>query len=104
MPDYLDKAFLKHQVVFDIDDIHVLALPETIGFGEFFQREQVADDAALLLRCGAPLSLATLPGIRREAEQRAVSDCRLRRFLPGGVKSSEHVGIPAVRASHEREK
>lgn len=53
-------------------------------------------DEALLLRAGVPFSLSANPKIRAEAEKEAATDRDLRRYLPGGIKSEEHVPAPTV--------
>ncbi len=53
-------------------------------------------DEALLLRAGIPLSISANPKIRAEAEKEAATDRDLRRYLPGGIKSEEHVSAPVV--------
>ncbi len=58
--------------------------------------EAVARDEAILLRSGVPVSLTSNPVMRAEAEKLAVSDRELRRAMPGGVKSEEHVGAPVI--------
>lgn len=58
--------------------------------------EQVAADAALLLRTGAPFGFTSDPKIRDEAGKQAAHDRTLRRALPGGIKSKEMFGRPAV--------
>lgn len=57
---------------------------------------QVAADHAILLRTGAPFGLTNRPDIRDEAAKIALYDKDLRRFIPGGVKSKEHVAVPSV--------
>ena len=65
---------------------------------EWEKHEQVARDDAILLRAGlgGMLGLSHNPHVRKEAEQLAVHDRDLRRYMPGGVKSEEHVGTPIV--------
>lgn len=54
-------------------------------------------DHAILVRAGVPIGLAVDPRIRKEAEETAVSDSSLRRYMPGGVRSTESVGAPSVK-------
>jgi len=63
---------------------------------EIANREQIIFDDALALRAGLPFGLARLPVLRREAEREAQYNRTLRRFMPGGVKSKEHVGTPTI--------
>ena len=56
----------------------------------------IALDQALLLRKGIPLGLTSHPKIQAEAAKEAAWNRDLRRYLPGGVKSHEQVGTPAV--------
>lgn len=58
---------------------------------------QVAHDHAIMVRTGFPIPIAVDPRVREEAEKMAVSDSALRRYLPGGVKSRESLGVPGVR-------
>lgn len=69
-----------------------LALEELAGA----RSGKLITDEAILLRAGVPLSLTGHPAIRAEAEKEAVSNRDLRRYMPGGVKSEEHVPPPAV--------
>lgn len=54
-------------------------------------------DNAILVRSGAPISLAVDPRIRKEAEKEAAWNSDLRRKMPGGVRSTESVGAPSVK-------
>lgn len=56
----------------------------------------IARDHAILLRAGAPFGLTNNPTIRNMAARIAAWDRRLRRYMPGGIKSEEHVGVPSV--------
>lgn len=58
--------------------------------------EQIAKDAALLIRTGAPFGLTDNAQIQDEAVKIARDDRDLRRFLPGGIKSTEILGTPRV--------
>lgn len=65
--------------------------------GEELQHaERIAFDSALLLRKGIPLGLSNHPKIKEEARKEAQSNRDLRRYLPGGIKSKEQFGTPAV--------
>ena len=63
---------------------------------ELAKADIVARDAALLLRAGVPIGLTSHGKIRDEAVKLAVSDRGLRRALPGGIRSREMLGRPAV--------
>lgn len=64
---------------------------------EYAKAEQVVADHALLMRAGAPFGLTNNPKLQDAAATVAAHDRDLRRFLPGGVKSEEHIGVPSVR-------
>jgi hypothetical protein len=64
---------------------------------ELEKHERVAFDHGLMLRTGAPFGLAFNARVRQLGEHAAVWNGKLRRYLPGGVKSKEKVGTPAVR-------
>jgi len=59
--------------------------------------ERIALDTAILYRAGAPLGLSNDPAILDEAKKEAAWNSELRRAMPGGVKSAEAFGVPAVR-------
>lgn len=63
---------------------------------EVERAEAVAYDAAILARAGAPFGLTNHPQIQAEAAKLAAWDSRLRRAMPGGVRSKEIMGTPAV--------
>lgn len=56
----------------------------------------VISDQALLLRSGAPFGFTSHPAIQAEAAKEAQSNPKLRRALPGGIKSQEQLGKPTV--------
>ena len=56
----------------------------------------IINDQALLIRTGAPFGLSSNPDIQSEAAKEAAWNGGLRRYLPGGVKSREAFGRPAV--------
>lgn len=53
-------------------------------------------DSAILLRAGSPFGLAPTRRHLNAAIAEAVSHRDLRRWMPGGVRSQEAVGAPAV--------
>ena len=63
---------------------------------ELEKHEAIAHDHAILMRAGAPFGLTNTPWIRDLAARIAAWDTRLRRFMPGGVRSQEHVGTPTI--------
>jgi hypothetical protein len=66
---------------------------------EWVKREQVADDAALLARVGAPFNLVNDPRIAEEALKRAQHDPKLRKYVPGTprIESKFEVFAPSLR-------
>ena len=64
---------------------------------EWAQAERVARDSAILLRAGANFTLGNHPHIIEEAKKLSAWDSELRRFMPGGVKSSEAFGAPKIK-------
>lgn len=63
---------------------------------EILERERIVFDQAILLRLGAPLGLLHDPHLRAEAGREAAWNSRLRRYLPGGVRSAEAFGVPTI--------
>lgn len=63
---------------------------------EIDQAESIIMDQAILLRTGAPFGITNNPAIMGEAAKEAAWNTRLRRALPGGVKSQEAVGTPSI--------
>lgn len=63
---------------------------------ELASAESIAMDSAILLRAGVPLGLTSHPKILDLARKEAVSNRRLRRAMPGGIKSKTQYGRPAV--------
>ncbi len=64
---------------------------------EIEKADAVAFDAAVLLRAGVPVGLTNHPKIKAEARKIADGDRRLRRYMPGGIRSRVQFGAPAVR-------
>lgn len=69
---------------------------------EYAKAEQIIADHALLMRSGAPFGLSDNPKIQDAAATVAAHDRDLRRFMPGGVKSQEHLGVPSVRVVNQK--
>lgn len=63
---------------------------------EIEQAGRIARDSAILYRAGAPFGLSNDPAILDEAKKAAAWDSELRRCMPGGVKSEEAFGTPAL--------
>lgn len=63
---------------------------------ELEQAERIARDSAILLRAGANFGLSNDPRILDAAKNAAAWDSDLRRCMPGGVKSEEAFGTPAL--------
>lgn len=63
---------------------------------EIIHAERIAFDYGLLLRKGIPIGLTNNPKIQEMGAKEAAWNRDLRRALPGGVKSQEHFGTPAV--------
>jgi hypothetical protein len=56
----------------------------------------IAMDAAIVLRAGLPFGLSSDPKIMAESRKLAAHDRDLRRYMPGGIKSQQQFGQPAV--------
>lgn len=76
-------------------DIGKLMQQKGLLADEWAQRERVADDSAILLRAGSNFALSNDPRIIEESKIRAAWG-RIRRYMPGGVKSEEAFGTPRV--------
>ncbi len=63
---------------------------------EIAQAEKIAQDQAILTRAGFPVGLSNHPKIKDEAAKIAAWDSKLRRYMPGGVKSKEVFGTPTI--------
>lgn len=57
---------------------------------------KIIQDQALIQRAGFPIGLTNNPEIQKEAMKEAVHNRRLRRALPGGIKSQSVVGTPTL--------
>jgi hypothetical protein len=67
-------------------------------------REQIIMDQAIVLRAGAPFGLTSHPALQAAAAREAAWNSTLRRQMPGGVRSAEQLGVPAVRRAPPRKK
>lgn len=63
---------------------------------EYANKDQIIRDTAILTRAGVTLGLTNRPDFKREAGKLAAWARDLRRYMPGGVKSAEVVGVPAI--------
>lgn len=63
---------------------------------EFMRANDLILDNAVLLRAGVPIGLSDNPDIVRETIKEAQHNSELRRFMPGGIKSTAVVGTPTV--------
>jgi hypothetical protein len=61
------------------------------------KHEAIVFDQALLARRGMPFGVTSNPRLQELAMQEAHWNSRLRRALPGGVRSEEAVGTPTIR-------
>lgn len=57
---------------------------------------QIIKDQALIQRVGFPVGLTNNPKIQKEAMKEAVNSKKLRKALPGGIKSQSIVGTPTL--------
>ncbi len=81
------------------------ALIEKAAAAEELARvDSVILDSALLLRIGVPIGLTKHPKILEEARKEAVTNRDLRRYAPGGVRSSEQFGAPRITQTPPPEK
>lgn len=64
---------------------------------EIAKHEQVIEDQAILTRAGIPIGLAVDERVVQEAAKEAAWSTKLRRWIPGGVKSRQMVWGPTVR-------
>lgn len=60
------------------------------------KRDGIIAQQAVMLRTGAPFGLTNDAQVMAEAASMAQYDPALRRYLPGGIKSSVAFGTPAV--------
>ena len=87
------------QLLIDMPHDAALALAQAIVaqarlIDEERHADKIAYDQGILLRLGIKLGLTNNPDIQHEAARVAAWD--LRRYLPGGIRSQEHVGTPAL--------
>ena len=88
-----DFVMLEKRVALDV----VAALIKgKLRIEELAEAERIARDSAILLRAGANFGLSNDPRILDAAKSAAAWDSELRRCMPGGVKSEEAFGTPAL--------
>lgn len=63
---------------------------------DLLTRKRLVSDQALLNRLGVPIGLITDPALKDEAMHEAAWNSDLRRYLPGGIRTQEAVGTPAI--------
>jgi hypothetical protein len=89
------------RLVFDAPWQDALALSDAIRAQAKRAEEDAAAhriiaDQALIIRKGLPFGLTRRPDMLREALKEAQWSRRLRRALPGGIRSTSVVGTPAL--------
>lgn len=78
---------------------HAVARAINLGklrLDELNQAERIACDSAVLIRAGAGFGLSNDERILAQAKTMAAWDERIRRCMPGGIKSDAVCGTPAV--------
>jgi hypothetical protein len=63
---------------------------------EIAKASDIAFDQAILIRAGVPFGFSSDQKIQDEAAKEAAWNTDLRRYMPGGIKSEEQFGRPAV--------
>ena len=63
---------------------------------EMANLDRLLADQAMMFRSGAPFGLSNRRDILKEAAHIAQHDDKLRKYMPGGVKSTALVGTPTV--------
>ena len=63
---------------------------------EMANLDRILADQAMMFRSGAPFGLSNRRDILKEAAHIAQYDDKLRRYMPGGIKSTAIVGTPTV--------
>ena len=58
--------------------------------------DRLLADQAMMFRSGAPFGLSNRRDILKEAAHIAQHDDKLRKYMPGGVKSTALVGTPTI--------
>lgn len=56
----------------------------------------IVEDSAILMRSGAPFSLTDHPVLLDQARVEAAWNTKLRKAMPGGVKSRAVLGLPKI--------
>lgn len=62
----------------------------------YAKANSIVADGAILLRAGAPFGITDDAKMKREIAKEAAWSTRLRRYMPGGVKSAEQFGTPTI--------
>lgn len=63
---------------------------------EIEEAERLIKEGAICARAGLPFTLSNHPRILDEVRKEAATNRDLRRYMPGGVKAKELVGVPSV--------
>lgn len=89
------------RTVFDMPWDAALALARAIyakakEAEEFAHAEAIVLDQAILTRLGVPIGLSDNRDIQQAAGREAAWNSKLRRYLPGGVRSQEIFGTPTI--------
>lgn len=71
-------------------------MAQSLKAEELAKAAGIIQDSAILMRAGAPLSLTNHPHLLDQARVEAAWNSDLRRYMPGGVKSREVFGTPAI--------
>lgn len=58
--------------------------------------EGIIMDQAIVFRAGLPFGLTSRPDMQAEAAKEAAWNSKLRRYMPGGIRSREQFGTPTV--------
>ena len=88
-----DRAFMEigHQ-----EALELATAIRHAGLKEHAEAERLIHEGAIMMRAGLPLTLSNHPKIIAEAAKEAAWNSDLRRYIPGGVKATDKVGVPTV--------
>lgn len=93
--NFNDRAFLEigHQ---EAQELSALLRRAGLQAQEHAEAERLIFEGAMLARAGFPLTLSNHPKILDRVRVEAAANHDLRRYMPGGVKATELVGVPTV--------
>lgn len=63
---------------------------------EHANRDRIVFDHAILTRAGFPVGLTNRPDLQDRVRVESAWNREIRRYMPGGVKSAEVVGVPTI--------